>query len=81
MPRMNQLRNPDLSDWKPLPPKESQPDKSLPENTVNTYKRSPFMHASMPLSASTNDALDRQFYGGAALPTYRILPAKKGSDT
>jgi hypothetical protein len=39
------------------------------------------MLASMPLMATTADAFQRQFYGGANVPTYRILPAKKGSGT
>jgi hypothetical protein len=39
------------------------------------------MLASMPLMASTADAFQRQFYGGAKVPSYRTMPAKKGSGT
>ena len=44
-------------------------------------RRSANMLAPMPLIASTNDALTRQFYGGANVPTFRILPAKNGGTT
>lgn len=37
-----------------------------------------FMLASMPLMSAGGDALQRQFYGGPNVPSYRILPAKRG---
>lgn len=42
--------------------------------------RGPYMHAAMPLMASTNDALS-QFYSNANIPWQRILPAKKGGQS
>jgi hypothetical protein len=36
------------------------------------------MIASMPLMASTEDALQRQFYSSQNIPAQRILPAKRG---
>jgi hypothetical protein len=41
-------------------------------------RRHPSMLASMPLMASTGDAFNLQFYGGARVPTYRTLPVKRG---
>lgn len=35
--------------------------------------RSPYMRSSMPVNASGNDGLQRQFYDGANAPTYRIF--------
>ena len=66
-----------MDGWKPAPAKPSQPPPSPPE--PSTSKRNPNMLASMPLMATTGDAFQRQFYGGANVPSYRILPAKKGS--
>jgi hypothetical protein len=36
------------------------------------------MIASMPLMASTEDSLQRQFYSSQNIPAQRILPAKRG---
>jgi hypothetical protein len=81
MPNINQLRNPDMNGWTPVQMAQASTP-SMPEiDRISNPNRSPFMRASMPLAASTNDALDRQFYNGASVPTYRILPAKRGSDT
>lgn len=78
---MKQLRDADMSGWQPVPMAQATAP-SMPESGgISIPRRSPFMHAAMPLAASTNDALDKQFYNGANVPTYRILPAKRGSDT
>ena len=66
-----------MQGWEPAPAKPSQPRPNPPE--PNTSMRNPNMLAAMPLMASTGDAFQRQFYGGANVPSYRILPAKKGS--
>jgi hypothetical protein len=39
-------------------------------------QQSAFMISSLPQSASTLDALTRQFYGGTRVPTFRILPSR-----
>jgi hypothetical protein len=78
MATLKQSSNVNMAGWQPAPVKQ-QPvaAQSPPTDTRNT--RSPRMLASMPLMASTSDSLTRQFYGGQNLPTYRILPVKKGS--
>jgi hypothetical protein len=48
--------------------------------TGGTIPRSPYMLNSMPSIASTADSFQRQFYGGASVPTYRILPPMNGAN-
>lgn len=85
MPPMSQLRNPDLSNWSPVQPTQNDsfnpPSIPTDPNPINNPARSPFMLAAMPLAASTNDSLGRQYYMGTNVPIYRLLPAKRGSDT
>jgi hypothetical protein len=79
MASLKQAAQADMQGWEPVPqqPLAQQPP-TPPDPNEN---RLPNMLASMPLMASTNDALSRQFYGSSYLPSFRILPAKKGSDT
>lgn len=79
MPPMNQLRAPDMNEWQPVQPPQPSGEKAPDPALTNTPIRSAFMHASMPAAASTADAFQRQFYGGANVPLYRILPAKNGA--
>ena len=82
MPRMRQLTRPDLSNFARAQKPPATAGKGGPSpDFPNPVGRSSMMLAAMPLMASTNDALDRQFYGGANVPRYRILPADKGSTT
>lgn len=78
MPTLKQLRGVNMQGWQPAPAQpQAQPAKtSAPQDTRT--QRNPNMLAAMPLIASTNDALQRQFYGGKNVPTYRILPATGG---
>jgi hypothetical protein len=87
MPRLNQLRNPNLDDWQLVPPTPTRPAETTPSAPANPEvnlqplpSRSPMMRAPMPIAASTADAFARQFYGGPNVPSWRILPAKR-SDT
>jgi hypothetical protein len=66
----------DMSGWEPAPSKAQAAVPQPPPDP--TSSRNPNMLASMPLLASTNDALGRQFYGGASIPQYRILPVGNG---
>jgi hypothetical protein len=80
MPTIIQLRNPDLSNWKPVAPSESLGTTVTASNpgitSQNVPTRSPFMKAPMPIQASTADAFVRQLYGGPNVPTFRVLPVK-----
>jgi hypothetical protein len=79
MASLRQAAQADMSGWGPVP---AQAPQAIPQTPPDpTANRNPNMLAAMPLMASTNDALSRQFYGSAYLPSYRILPAKKGSET
>jgi hypothetical protein len=76
MPSVRSSLRPSLKGWQPLttPPsggttRASAPPPGLPP------ERSPFMHAAMPVMASTADVFTRQFYGPSSLPQARILPA------
>lgn len=79
MARMKAASRADMKGYKPAPmtPPVSAPRPTYP-NPRDLPGRDPNMLASMPLDASTGDALQRQFYGGGNLPTSRILPAGKG---
>lgn len=69
----------DMQGWQPAAKQPQQHPPTPLEPSTST--RNPTMLASMPLMATTADAFQRQFYGGARVPSYRILPAKKGSGT
>ena len=77
MPSPKQASRVNMAGYKPAPAQPVSTPTRPPE--PSTSLRSPNMLASMPLMATTADAFQRQFYGGANVPTYRILPAKKGS--
>jgi len=77
MPSIRSSANPNLEGWQPSEPgKPADAAAGIPPSNLG---RSSMMLASMPLMASTGDALERQFYGAGNLPMQRILPAKKGS--
>ena len=78
MPRMNDLRNPDLTNMRQIPVPQTPDRPAAPPQDTHTG-RAPNMLSSMPLMASTSDAFSRQFYGGTNVPAVRILPAKRGS--
>ena len=82
MPSIKASARPNLRGWQPAQnPPAGEPQKPVPPPAPNPLSRSPFMHASMPLMASTGDAFARQFYSSQNIPQQRILPAKKGSGT
>jgi len=77
MPTLRQAANRDMSGYKKVEKPAPVHPPSIPDPA--TSNRNPNMLASMPLMALTGDAFQRQFYGGTNVPSYRILPAKKGS--
>ena len=83
MPSIKQSQNVDMNGWQPAPPKtdlqQSQPA-SEPPTSGGYPNMSPFMLSSMPLMASTNDALT-QFYGSSAIPTWRTVPVQHGGNS
>lgn len=76
MANLRQSARVNMDGWEPAPEKPAKI--GIPSTDADTNNKSPLMLASMPLGASTNDALQRQFYGGANVPLFRILPAKQG---
>lgn len=83
MPTIKQSQNVSTDGWQPTPPKadlqQSQPASEPPANG-GYPNMSPFMLSSMPLMASTNDALT-QFYGSWAIPTFRTVPVQHGGNS
>lgn len=78
MPSIRSSAKPNMKGWEPATTaSQNTPLNRNPKPSEDFNTRSPYMHASMPLMASTNDAL-RQFYSQANVPQQRILPAKKG---
>jgi hypothetical protein len=76
MPSIRGSSRPNLKGWKPVQNQPSaEPEKTSAPTAPDPLARSPFMHASMPLIASTGDAFVRQFYTNANLPQQRIFPA------
>lgn len=80
MPSVKASSSVNLKGWTQV---QNQPsggqEQATPAPHESNLARSPFMHASMPLMATTADAFVRQFYSPSNLPQQRILPAKKGS--
>jgi hypothetical protein len=76
MATIRQSQAVNMAGWTPAPQPAQAATKSSPPDP--RVKRLPNMLAPMPLIASTNDALTRQFYGGSNVPTFRILPTKGG---
>jgi hypothetical protein len=63
-----------MDDWKPvIPAPPPTPQGNSPDEDRQRDGRSPFMLSSMPFAASSNDGLQRQFYGGSNAPTTRIF--------
>lgn len=82
MPSLKQSSAVNMAGWQPVvaQPASTQPAKAAISSPLDPRTmRNPQMLAPMPLMASTNDALTRQFYGGQNVPTYRILPVKGGT--
>jgi hypothetical protein len=76
MPSIRASANPNLRGWNLVQNGvQSAPEKQPNEPEKPYNLKSPYMHASMPLMASTNDALT-QFYQDTN-PQQRILPAKR----
>lgn len=79
MATLRQAARVNTEGYQPLRP-QAMATPQIPRSDT-TPTRHPNMLASMPLMASTADAFQRQFYGGSRVPTYRVLPVKKGSGT
>jgi hypothetical protein len=86
MATLKQLSQVNMQGWHRTPPGSAgatpshvptRPPAQAP--TGGTIPRSPYMLNSMPAMASTADSFQRQFYGGSAVPTYRILPPRNGA--
>lgn len=83
MPSLKQSSNINTNGWQPTPAAAdtsnlTSPDPKGEPPAPNTYpNRSPFMLSSMPLMASTNDALN-QFYGLVSIPYFRTVPIQHG---
>jgi hypothetical protein len=79
MATLRQASMVDMSGWEPAPPSTTGTLQvpSVPDES-NTPGRSANMIAAMPPQATTGDGLQRQFYGDANIPTYRILPIRTG---
>lgn len=80
MPSIKQSQNVSMNGWEATPPKaDLQPFQpaSEPPQSGGYPNMSPFMLASMPLMASTNDALT-QFYGNWSIPQFRTVPVQHG---
>lgn len=85
MPSVKASQNVSMSGWTQNPtPTDSQPQQTEPANEPPANggypNMSPFMLASMPLMASTNDALT-QFYGNWSIPQYRTVPVQHGGNS
>ena len=86
MPSIKASSNPNMNGWQPNPPKTDAPDlqqadkPSEPPAAGGYPNMSPFMLASMPLMASTNDALT-QFYGNWSIPQFRTVPVQHGGSS
>jgi hypothetical protein len=77
MATLRQAARVNMQGYQPMQPQRTFTPQVPPSDT--TPDRHPNMLASMPLMASTGDAFQRQFYGGSKVPTYRVLPVKKGA--
>ena len=85
MPSVKASQNPSMDGWTPTPPKtDAEPQQSQPAAEPPAQggypNMSPFMLASMPLMASTNDALT-QFYGNWSIPQFRTVPVQHGGNS
>lgn len=87
MPSIKQSQNPSMNGWIQQPAKTEPADlqqtssqASEPPASGGYPNMSPFMLASMPLMASTNDALT-QFYGNWSIPQFRVVPIQHGGSS
>ena len=86
MPSISQSQNPSLNGWTQQPAKADAPQlqPAQPANeppAAGGYPNmSPFMLSSIPLMASTNDALT-QFYGNWSIPQFRTVPVQHGGNS
>ena len=86
MPSVKQSQSANMSGWTQQLPKsgpaelqQTQPAGEPP--AAGGYPNmSPFMLSSMPMMASTNDALT-QFYGNWSIPQFRTVPVQHGGNS
>lgn len=86
MPSVKQSQNVSTTGWQQAPPKtadsalQSPDPKGEPPTAGGSQNMNPFMLSSMPLMASTNDALT-QFYGNWSIPQFRTVPVQHGGNS
>jgi hypothetical protein len=83
MPTVKQSQNVNMDGWQAAPIKvDLQPSQpaNQPPTSGGYPNMSPYMLSSMPLMASTNDALT-QFYGVQSIPTFRTVPIQHGGSS
>lgn len=86
MPSVKQSQNVSMNGWQQTPPKpqdstlQTAQPAAEPPASGGYPNMSPFMLASMPLMASTNDALT-QFYGNWSIPQFRVVPIQHGGSS
>jgi hypothetical protein len=84
MPSIKQSQNVSLAGWQQKPDNapnlETTDPKGQPPVNGGYPNASPYMLSSMPLMASTNDALT-QFYGANAIPQFRTVPMQHGGNS
>ena len=86
MPSVKASQITNTNGWTPKPVKTDAPDlqqttqASEPPATGGYPNMSPFMLSSMPLMATTNDALT-QFYGDFSIPQFRTVPMQHGGNS
>lgn len=87
MPSVKASQNVSMNGWTQQPAKTDAPElqetssqASEPPAAGGYPNMSPFMLASMPLMASTNDALT-QFYGNWSIPQFRTVPMQHGGSS
>lgn len=86
MPSIKASSNPSMNGWTQQPQKQDTPtvdqtsQANEPPVEMGAPNQSPFMLSSMPLMASTNDALN-QFYGNWSIPQFRTVPIQHGGSS
>jgi len=86
MPSVKASQISSMNGWTLQPPKTEAPDiqqttqASEPPASGGYPNMSPFMLSSMPLMASTNDALS-QFYSNWSIPQFRTVPVQHGGNS
>lgn len=77
MPSASEARRVDTSGMQFKPPPSSDPSRPIATPVIPQlpahYTQSPVMISSLPGMATLVDGITRQFYGGARVPTRRVV--------